>query len=129
MSRRSRRRRQVNTRAERDASVSLTDRLHRPLFTPTILDLRDVEDRRTFHPLGDFRPARATSGHPVKPHVVKPAKSSRALSYRINFAVPKRTVICVRRQTRKEVLHALRKVGRGRGGGHKRFNWQSEVSC
>ncbi|QKI28948.1 hypothetical protein 2 [Kummerowia striata microvirus] len=98
--------------------------------------LQPVEDRRSFHPLGVTRPARLVSGHPAPPHVVR--RSSKVIAHRshlpelrpeIHFAVPKKTIICVRRKRRKEVLHALKKVGRRSGRGAKSRNWFSEIKC
>lgn len=108
----------------------LTLGLLRPLAQPSSLQL--IEDRRLYHPLDDFRPARKTSGHPVEPVTVKktPLNKSRAfLAHGLSFHAPNRVVICVRRKQRKEVLHALKKVGRGKGHGRKRRNWYSKIGC
>lgn len=106
---------------------SLTQLLRPPL------DLTPVEDFRSWHPDGPYRAARQLSGHPVKPLVVKkttgPGRVPIRLPHRVQFDAPARVVVCVRRQTRKEVLHALKKVGRGKGGGKKRRNYWSDVSC
>lgn len=132
MSRKSRRRR------SEDPSVfptAISIRSLAPLVRDSLfdrLDFRPVEDRRTYHPLAAARPARIVTGHPVRRHVVRPAVKYRSPffpSSRIRFAVPKRTLICIRRKTRREVLHALSKVGRGRGSGRKRRNYHSEVTC
>lgn len=97
---------------------------------PSRSSLQDIEDRRQFHPLEFFRPARTVYGGPSSVTVKQPArKFSRMLPFGLSFEAPKKTVICVRRKQRKEVLHALKKVGRGRGGGRKRRNWYSSISC
>ncbi|AZL83003.1 hypothetical protein [Apis mellifera associated microvirus 42] len=47
----------------------------------------------------------------------------------IRFAVPEKVALCVRRQRRKEVLHAFKKAGRkGPQKKHHRNQW-SNVSC
>lgn len=134
MSRRGRSRRNDSHTPERVSPPrSLTPPLLRELASPTALRL--VEDRRAHHPLQEFRPARQVSGHPVKPHVIKRSTNNHVLGrhlpipLKVQFAEPKRTAICVRRGQRKEVLHALKKTGRGRGGGRKKRNWYSDVSC
>lgn len=92
--------------------------------------LRMYEDRRAFHPLRDYRAARSFSnrGHGV---VVSKsvADSSSFPRSTLRFAVPNKVLICVRRKERKEVLHALGRVGRGSGGGKKHRNQYSEVHC
>lgn len=93
------------------------------------LDLSPFEDRRTFHPLRDFRPA-LTFGKRSSARVVDKAKPARSISpSRFHFAVPNKVLICVRRQRRKEVLHALRRVGRGSSGSRRIRNYYSDVRC
>lgn len=133
MARRKRRsRRSDSSGSERDllTSWSLTPTaLHRRLARPD--ELRDIEDRREHHPLGFFRPARKLDGGGSDPVVVRsPKNKSKAFLARgLGFARPGAVVVCVRRKQRKEVLHALKKTGRGRGGGRKRRNWWSTISC
>lgn len=108
-------------------------------LTPTLLRetaqaalRRMVEDRRTYHPERAFRPARLVTGQPVGPVRVSPQKQNKSrpfLAHGLSFEAPKRTMICVRRKERKEVLHALKKVGRGSGRGRKRRNWYSNIGC
>lgn len=97
-----------------------------------VADLRQVEDRRAYHPLGPMRPPKAWSGHAVTP--VKPKtthkKFQRQLPFGLQFAAPKETLVCVRRKRRKEVLHALKKTGKGAGRRKKpRRNFYSWISC
>ena len=93
--------------------------------------LRAIEDRRTWHPEGEFRPARSfnKARHAL---VVKksPASSSGRfrLPTRVMFDAPKKVLICVRRQRRKEVIFAKGKAGGGRRRSPTR-NWYSDVSC
>lgn len=133
MSRRSRRRREASLAVAPSPSAisprSLTGRLLRDLASPA--PLRLIEDRRTFHPLQHFRPARTLSGHPVGPVTVKTSVNKRNtfIARGLRFDLPPRVAICVRRKKRKEVLHALKKTGKGKGGGRKRRNWYSNIGC
>jgi len=52
------------------------------------------------------------------------------LSRRVGFSHPWQVIVCVRRKRRREVLHALRKTGRGGSKQRKpRRNFWSEVRC
>lgn len=101
------------------------------LSPPNRVGLRVVEDRRTFHPLGRSRPVRVFSGHPVQPLV--PAAPRRrpgaALPARIGFPHPGRTVLCVRRAVRREVLFAKGGAGGRASRARKRRNQWSDVKC
>lgn len=118
--------------------------------------LSQVEDRRRFHFDGPRRPALKTSGMPARVVAVdrnraKPstwskvgsparARSARAQINRFGpqvhsqtkgqlvFDAPKHVVVCIRRQRRKEVLHALNKAGKG-GMRPPRRNWLSRIGC
>lgn len=51
---------------------------------------------------------------------------------RVSFHQPEKTVVCHRRQARRRVLHALQKIGRGRGARKpKRAKWttKSYIRC
>lgn len=50
------------------------------------------------------------------------------MSERVARSDGRRTAICVRRSQRREVLHALDRVRRGRGGS-KRRDWRSDIKC
>lgn len=109
-----------------------------------------TEDRRKFHPDGrGHRPARLINGSRVPPHKVKntltkarvirgpggrPMKtkklSSLALPHRIKFALPAKTLICIKRKIRSEVLHAFNKTGKGGARRNRpRRNSFSQISC
>lgn len=103
------------------------------LFRPIVAD-----DRRFHHPDGLYRPAKDVLGN--VPRVVVRRKSDK-YQYSLKksfpalyepdfqaFAVPDRVLICVRRKRRKEVLHALKKTGKG-GQKRPRRNWYSDVTC
>lgn len=91
--------------------------------------LTEIEDRRSHHPLGVHRPARQDTGHPVKPHKVAKPTKFRQLSAGFQFAQPERTLICVRRKQRKEVLFAKRKTGKGVRRRRPRRTWLSNIGC
>lgn len=93
-----------------------------------------VEDRRLFHPLGPFRPARTVAGRSSSvtsskslDHRAK-SRSFKNLSSVISFAAPRDVLICVRRKSRREVLFARRKTRRGARSPKSR-NWYSAISC
>ncbi len=50
---------------------------------------------------------------------------------RNQFREPRTTIVCVRRQTRRQVLFALQRLGRGSGGAKKTPRWtaQSFIQC
>lgn len=89
-----------------------------------------VEDRRTYHPLGVFRPA-ATLGD-LRARTVVPRAARKASRFVVpsglRFMVPERVAICARRKVRKEVMHALGRAGSG-GMRKPRRKWFSAISC
>lgn len=98
------------------------------------------EDRRLFHPLGETAPAVATDRRRMSYALVpnrSPSKDGSGQSVwkenwksggAVAFAVPSRTVICLRRSARREVMHANGYAGSA-GMRPARFNWMSQVSC
>lgn len=131
MGRRSGRRHQVNYDA-------LDAVFQEPLAVPRLLerwspgpDMSVVEDRRQYHPWGSWAAPRLSDGSPSavaiadQPPKRKPGRLF--LPFGLKFGDVKKTLVCVRRKQRREVLFAK---GRG-GGGHKkpRRNEWSDVSC
>lgn len=136
-------------RAERDNTLSLGSLLRpsvpfRPLspVSPDLFGerLTEIEDRRTFHPLREFRPpavllgaTRASLVPAVSP--ARKAKKEGGLRHRqappptLAFRAPKEVLVCVRRHRRREVLHALKKTGRGARARHRHRNPYSEIRC
>lgn len=125
-----------------DYSPSLTQLLHpsipqkqKPLtaFSPSpekMLKntLREIEDRRTWHPQGAQRPARSVTRSQHK--LVLPKKdSSPRLPSRVAFDAPKQVLVCIRRKMRKEVLFAKRKTWKGSRARRHRHTYFSEVTC
>lgn len=94
--------------------------------------LAEVEDRRTFHPDGMFRPVRSVGRARAQVRVAPSRARVPTLPFRfpdLHFFNPARHVaICVRRKIRKEVLFATK--GRGKGARTpKRRNYWSKVRC
>jgi hypothetical protein len=87
--------------------------------------LNDVEDRRHFTPgrSGSFQAASTRSR-------VTPTKTNLSLTSSVieAFKAPRNVAICVRRKIRKQVLHALKKTGKGSSPPRRRNNW-SNVKC
>lgn len=104
------------------------------------------EDRRRWYPEPRTEPARSftspRSRFTVLDRVSHPRTSARVDASRslpsqwsqtratIAFAEPRSTLICVRRQQRREVLHALERTRQGGSGGSKsRWSEWSNVRC
>lgn len=94
--------------------------------------LRELQDLRRFDPTASTRPAssvrrdQARLTQPVR-RAKKPTKPAPLWS-QPQFAVPKKVAICVRRQTRKEVLHAKKVAGKS-GLKKPRRNMWSKIRC
>lgn len=50
------------------------------------------------------------------------------MSANMKFSLPKETTVCVRRGVRREVLHALKKTGKG-SRSPRRYTSQSNIKC
>lgn len=102
--------------------------------------LRALEDRRTWHPEGPQRPARSLRGSQHRFVVASdPSPKRRVSSSRVEFfspsvpvgvgfEKPREVALCVRRQQRREVLHARRKTGK-RGQKKPVWSYYSRVRC
>lgn len=112
----------------RDTLVSLTPALR---SFPRI-SLKAIDDRRTFdfEPAG--RPARLFTGSTATitatPVAKKTGRARSRVPYQIAFTAPQETLVCVRRQRRKEVLHAHKKTGK-RGQRKPRRSAYSNTRC
>lgn len=107
-------------------------------------DLDAVEDNRTYHPEGpnraplsihhytEFEVPNERIRQTPRPNIARPYSGATqnigSLSPQIAFRSPNRVAVCIRRKQRKEVLHALRKAGRG-GSRPRRYNRNSQVRC
>lgn len=143
MSRRSDRRKRRDTQDIANRRLPLPYEYVRPGLNSYVSErLRFYEDRRQWHPEGVYRPARSFSRSFHRLRVVsdrrEPVRSRKARNFlqemrssvpvRVGFQSPDGVLVCVRRKQRREVLHALRKTGRG---GQRRpvWNWYSRISC
>lgn len=122
--------------AQRDEVDNLLTAL--PSFTPyqpsrrDYANLLEVSDLRTFDPqrnsLGPngpfFRSPVSLVGTPAR--INAPARGPLS---NLRFVQPKTIPICARRSTRKQVLHALKRTGKGTGHGRKTLNAYSGISC
>lgn len=102
-------------------------------FTPRVRTaLQLLEDRRLFHPDGQFRTARSFYTKPRL--VISPAKQPKRngahfrIPHQVGFDVPHRVAICIRRKERREVIHAKRLTRKGSGGSKRRSFW-SNIKC
>lgn len=151
------RRRRITVHPQRDDTTYVAiedagslDDLLTPFPSPSPLIL---EDRRTWHPEGDYRPSESLfrADHhvvevfPADEPAVRPGRSQRPSTVRqirpntrsrprmrgkprFKYQHPKGVAVCVRRHQRKEVLFALKRTGKG-ARARRRRNYQSEVSC
>ncbi|QXP44185.1 MAG: hypothetical protein [Arizlama microvirus] len=127
-------RREISTISNRRLSGPI--RRSRPAFK--LSPLREIEDRRDYHPEGPARPARSLSSarhrlvmtpQPQLPSRL-PDTFTPTIPVGVSFEAPRRVAICVRRKQRREVLHALGKTGRGSRHHRKpRKSYYSEVNC
>lgn len=131
--------------ARRRRSGSTLQRDHNLIPTPSSVlqssllpDLRVLEDRRTWHPEEPFQPARSSRrvSDSFVTAIARPTKrkaSGRPFSLltpdKFRFAVPDKVLVCVRRKQRREVLHALKKTGKGSRSRFRRRNYNTEVAC
>lgn len=118
--------------AHRVVSTPSLTRLVAPVYRlPSVSPV--FGDRRVYHPLGRYRRA-VSLGRLYESMVVAKrdtgvaARRSKLFSPVIRFAEPHKISICVRRQQRREVLFAKRKMFSGKGGSRRR-NFYSGVSC
>lgn len=111
-----------------------------PYVTPD-LDLTEFEDRRTWHP-DPVEPAQSAYSRPARLRAAPPPKVQQRPFQaprqailanppaRVAFQDPRRVLICVRRNIRRGVLHALGVAG-GSTASHKKRSKSaySAVSC
>lgn len=101
-------------------------------------DLRDIEDRRRWHPEGLKKPAKQFNRTRPQLQVVqgRPSTAPRFEGFggplksvsSFAFTEPKAVLTCVRRKQRKEVMFAKRKAGKA-GQKKPKFNALSKVRC
>lgn len=109
--------------------------LHPQSHRGPVATLSEVEDQRYFHPEQDDRPLRSSRRSSVTPKSL-PARGPRAARAKLyspvnlvmGFPAPRTVAVCIRRKVRDEVLHALKKTGRG-SGRPRRYNRNSTIRC
>lgn len=136
------------TAAARDARTSWTDSaltLAPPMFRRPISSWSSwlpatVEDRRLWTPTeAVFRPYKRLSGAPGRVVPSRPPSGPQgpfkprrgaflSLPVRLSWESPRSMLVCHRRSTRREVLHALGQAGR-RGMRRPRWNESSSITC
>lgn len=90
--------------------------------------LSEVQDGRAWRPDASRRwgaPQRLLGGQPARLEARPPP----APFGQVAFQTPQQVIPCVRRQQRKEVLHALKRTGKGSGGGRKHRTPESNIRC
>lgn len=136
----SRRRRVTPSNANRRLPTTVTS----PRSLPYQYDLEDlirsdrlteIEDRRTYHPEGESRPARSISKRAHRLELAKPVVSQwnelpgySGIYSPVAFTQPHNVLVCIRRKQRKEVLHALNKAGKA-GQKTPRRSAYSDIQC
>lgn len=115
-----------------NANQRLRSALHTPVSS--VFDLREVEDRRRYSPERPRVPLtrRGTQARTILKNVNKPLPGFVPVfdfpEPVAAFESPSETLVCVRRQQRKEVMFAKRKAGK-RGQKRPRFNQFSKIHC
>lgn len=90
-------------------------------------DLRTIEDRRTYYPQPHTR---AAASFDTPRHRLVASKSPMfRIPIGVSFEEPRKVLICVRRNTRRSVLFALKRTGKGAGKKKHRKSMYSDVRC
>lgn len=124
----------VGTRRDASAIASRSRLLAFKAPPRSGLKLSPIEDRRQFYP--GVRPAR-TLRQVARITMKSPAKKASSKRNRVPslmrgpevhaFKIPETTIVCVRRSIRKEIMHALKKAGKGVR--KPKRNAMSSISC
>lgn len=124
MSKRNRTQRQVAR--QRDALSIATDSV-----------LSSLPDGRLWSPASgplDYPPPRTLSGSVARrdvpkrePRPLSPFVVPESVPYRIGFVRPSEVVVCVRRRVRRQVLHALKRTGKGARSPRRQSRFSSTV--
>lgn len=89
-------------------------------------NLREVEDRREYHPLETQRAPRTVHHRDARRLVAVPSLHFSPFN---KFNVPEQVIRCIRRKIRREVMHALKLRGKGSGKRHRKRDEWSDVHC
>nr|QJB19848.1 MAG: hypothetical protein [Microvirus sp.] len=95
--------------------------------TRPVTFLQTIEDRRDFHPEQAFRPARSFSRSVHR--LAVPSRRTGRLPIGVTFEDPTKVLVCVRRKSRREVLFAMGRTGKGSALGKRRRSHYSEIQC
>lgn len=126
-------------------------KLYRPTVVRPNVHLREIEDRRRFHPLRRAAPAATFSRRDQRRIVEKyravqtnfmqaatldpfvgfsqPSVSVGLPAGRPAFAVPKKVAVCVRRHQRREAIFAKGHAGKGAAQKRRRQSEFSNIGC
>jgi len=115
-------------------SVLISRPALRQLVASTLL--REIQDRRQFHPDRPYAPAGVFSGVYQRKIIDRPVRAPNGFLSpsvdiapgRFGFAVPEKVAICVRRKRRREVLFARRGTGKG-SRARRKYNYFSTINC
>lgn len=121
--------RSKNRSGTRDPLESLPARVRSRTTLGTLLTT--IDDGRAFDFGPDTRPARLFSGLSASVDVTPAPKKQNGRSrvpYQLAFNAPQETLVCVRRSRRRQVLHALKKTGKGGQRKPRRSRW-SDYKC
>lgn len=135
-------------RDEFDEPLSVLDPPRMPVNTAVRSNLLEVEDRRRWEPNRLTRPIRSSRRWNIPVRLVRDAprskgrgvlfapasKPRKAVARNVRFGglqfrMPRYVAVCVRRKSRKEVLHALRRVGKGAAARRRRRTALSNIRC
>lgn len=93
-----------------------------------------IQDLRTWHPEGEFRRRRTLSTGVASIRVGENRnrrnQSSGSIPWSLAYRSPHRVLLCIRRNVRRQVLHANRIAGSSvRKFKRRKRNWTSLISC
>lgn len=122
----------TSTRRDRAPIATLDPLEHVFGLSPwSVRALPSIEDHRLHRPAPPV--VRSVSTRPARVLVAAPghraARVARTVDLGAGFVHPERVVLCLRREARKRVLHALKKTGRGKSRRAPVWSWRSDLSC
>lgn len=104
---------------------------HHIVTRQIIPKLLEIQDNRVFHPSKPHKPPPAST-HAFRSNLVVPPPTKQnkrtRLPATVAFQAPKQVLVCIRRKTRAEVLHALKRTRAG-GGSKKHRSVTSDIKC
>lgn len=89
----------------------------------------ESSDRRRYNPTKRSAAPHAANRNATRLLIGAVGKvASGKLPHTVRFRLPNLVTLCIRRQLRREVLHALNRTRTGRGGRNRRNIW-SDIKC